>query len=305
MRNSLSKEWMFSYISVFVTAVLVFALPKIFLEHFSIANITFNVVRAPEMVFAGRWIHFVTMFVLFEVVGIYIVVYGWKIRSQFLTVSQRWVVYGAELVTLMAGTGLLFYDFIFKKTMAGSNMIGVGIMEQALSGYIVFVTQQSAYLMLSNMHIIFTTAAAIYATTAISNYIICSIFECELSEVAVEARRDAYYRTLYASTALLTVGVLQLAAWLGLPTDSIVEKEEFTRLVTSITIYLSVLFTLMAIVSALFSAFSFNESVNKSHLDPTVKKELQINLFDRTMLISVFLPAIAGYLIKIVPLLFA
>jgi hypothetical protein len=298
--------WIRSYFSIFTPAVLVFVLPKLFLDNFGISEIAFSITKEPASLFASRWINFVSMFVLFEVIGIYIVIYGWQLRQRFLTGPQRIIVYSAELIVVVVATALLLLDLMGGKSMAGSNMIGAGNMERALDGYTVFLTQQSAFATLSIMHAVFTTGSVIYGVTAISNYAICGIYNVELqgNEASIKARRDAYYRTLYASAALLTVGVLQLAAWLGLPSDNIVEKEHFTKLVTSITIYLSMLFTLIAVVAATLSAFAFNESVKKYHLDAVSKEKLEITLFDKTMIVSVFLPAIAGYLMKIVPWLF-
>ncbi len=303
----LSRDWMFRYFKIYIPAVLVFVLPKIFTEYFSIGGIAFNIKHESALLFASRWIHFVSMFVLFEIVGIYILVSGWIMRRRFLTLQRRCVVYGAEGIVFLGATALLIFDVVSGKSMAGSNMIGAGNMEHALSGYTIFLTQQTAFEMLNIMHIVFTTGAVIYTLSAISNYAVCGIFGRELQghEADIEERRNAYYRTLYASTALLTVGVLQLAAWLGLPTDNIVEKVEFTKLVTAITIYLSMLFTLIAVVSASLSAFAFNEGVKRYVAEGPMREKLLITLFDRTMLISVFLPAIAGYLIKVVPLLFA
>lgn len=307
MSYYLNREWISKYLKIYVPAVAVFVVPKIFMEYFSIGGLNFTITQEPARLFASRWIHFVSMFVLFEIVGIYILVSGWFIRRRFLTLQKQLVVYGAEGFVLVAATALLIFDVVSGKSMAGSNMIGSGNMEQALNGYSIFLTQQTAFEMLNIMHVIFTTGSVIYTLSAISNYAVCGIFGKELQgdEADIEERRNAYYRTLYASTALLTVGVLQLAAWLGLPTDNIVEKEEFTKLVTAMTIYLSMLFTLIAVVSASLSAFAFNEGVRKYVADGPVQEKLQITLFDRTMLISVFLPAIAGYLIKVVPLLFA
>ena len=307
MSDKLGGEWLTGYLKIYVTAVLVFVVPKTFIDYFAVGELSFTINSEPARLFASRWIHFVSMFVLFEIVGIYIVISGWIIRRRFLTLRQRLVVYGAEVAVLFAASALLIFDVLSGRSMAGSNMIGAGNMELALHGYTIFVTQRPAFETLTVMHVVFTTGSVIYALSAISNYAACGVFDKERPTVEsdIEERRNAYYRTLYASTALLTVGVLQLAAWLGLPTDNIGEKEEFTKLVTAMTIYLSMLFTLIAVVSATLSAFAFNEGVKSYTADGALRKQLQITLFDRTMLISVFLPAIAGYLIKVVPLLFA
>lgn len=301
------NQWTVKYLKIYIPAVLAFSAPKIFIEYFSIDDLKLTISKAPSILFASRWINFVSMFILFEVVGIYIVISGWVIRRRFLTLQQRLVVYGAEGFVILVATALLIFDVVSGQSMAGSNMIGAGNMEQALNGYTVFLTQQTAFETLYVMHIVFTTGSVIYALSAISNYAVCGIIGEEMQgrEADIEARRDAYYRTLYASTALLTVGVLQLAAWLSLPIDNISEKEHFTKLVTAITIYLSMLFTLIAIISATFSAFAFNEGVKKHIADEVLREKLKITMFDKTMLVSVFLPAIAGYLIKIIPLLFA
>ncbi|CVI17419.1 membrane hypothetical protein [Agrobacterium fabacearum CFBP 5771] len=306
MGRVVGGKWFKRYLMVVIPAIAVFFIPKILVEYFAIGDLNFRIKEASSTLFASRWLHFVAMFVLFEVVGIYIVVSGWMMRRIFLTVPERLAVYGVEFAVLTVATILLIFDLISGQSMAGSNMIGAGNMEGALKGYVVHLTQSNAFDALTVMHVIFTTGSVAYTLTAISNYAISGIFEDRTEDNSViEERREAFYRTLYASTALLTVGVLQLAAWLGLPTDNIEQKEEFTKLVTAMTIYLSMLFTLIAIVSAYLSASCFNRSVSVSVPDRKRREELQIKIFDRKMIISMFLPAIAGYLVKLVPLLFA
>lgn len=307
MNVDVTPNWINSYLKVLTVSILVFTAPKLFIEYFAISDINFAINKSTSAQFASRWMHFVTMFTLFEIIGVYIIISGWNIRRRFLVKSQLIFIYISELLVVSIASALLVFDILSGKSMAGSNMIGAGNMERALAGYTVFLTQNNVFSVLEIMHVIFTTGSVIYAVTIISNFAVCSVF-WENGQVAlddIEDRRDEYYRNLYGSTALLTIGVLQLAAWLGLPTDNIVEKVQFTNLVTSITIYLSMLFTLIAVVSAGMAAFMFNANVKLAISDPVVRERLKITMFDRTMLISVFLPAIAGYLIKAVPLLFA
>ncbi len=71
------------------------------------------------------------------------------------------------------------------------------------------------------------------------------------------------------------------------------------------TIYLSMSFTLIAITASLLSLNLYNENVAKSGLPDKKQRLLIINLFDKKVIISVLMPAVADYLMKVVPFLFA
>ncbi len=220
-------KWWSQYLFIFITSVLVFFVPKTIIEYIAISELNFTVKDASSALFVSRWIHFVAMFVLFEIVGLYILFSSINLRKELLNGYQFSFVYLSEFVVLLVASLLLLSDIILGQPMAGSNMIGFGYMQQSLSQYEVFYSGADAFTALGIMHVILSTGAVVYTVTTISNFAICGIFSdtSVSTEEDLKKRREYFYRNLYASAALLTVGVLQLAAWIGLPTDNIESKE--------------------------------------------------------------------------------
>jgi hypothetical protein len=310
VRVDIQKNWLVRYFIVIVASILIFFVPKMVFEYINVVGIEFKFSDKNPAEFASRWTYLLGMFSLFHIVGFYNIIFGWELRRHVLSRDLRLVVYSTEAAVVVIAMVLLIGVF-GKQTdaLVAMNMLGRGNIASGLDGYQVTVWGFSVFQVATWIHFSFTLGAVIYATTCITNYVVCTNFRRFSSNKKnivgrVEWFKERYHRNLYGSTALLTAGVLQLAAWLGLSADRVIEKEIYGQLVLSILIYHSLLFTLVAFCSAVITAIWFNQAVKRSAMDQREKDRLSILIFDKAMIISVILPTTAGYLIKVVPMLF-
>ncbi|TGT44416.1 hypothetical protein [Mesorhizobium sp. M8A.F.Ca.ET.165.01.1.1] len=298
-------NWFKYYAGILVLSLSLFVGPKFALERFSVSGGNFTIVSQKDALFAANWNYFLLTVVLFQIAGWYSVAYGGFIRRIFLTKTQLVLTYVADL----AATGLAIILLIMDKSiwagiLAGNDIIGIGTLQRALAGRTV-IDGMGAAQVVSLIHMGIYVTAATFASTLITNFVVCadwrSAKNAPQNKARIEYMKQCFFRNMYASTILLTVGVFQLAAWVGLPATQIPEPKDFSEYVTSIIIYMSVSFSLIAFSAFTLSVLLFNMNVRHSELSDGDKNELAITVFDTKLVLSAAFPALMAFVTKTVP----
>lgn len=297
-----SRVWLWRYFVILGPCFLMFVIPTMLLEQLY-PRFTFPVVPAEPTAITSKWIAFVLALSVFEIVGIYCVVSGILLRNRLLDTGSRYLAYVADLVVLF----LYWVVIRIGGHIPGSEIVGYNVMIEALRD---LELQISAWKIVGALNVIETVmaiSAVVFITFIISNFALIAkntSFEDtgDRAVIRINHYTSLYYDNLYATCGLLTAGIVLTSTWLSLPHDSVVGRDEFGGIVTSLVAYRAVLFSFLAFYSAITASRYLNRAVaHAARTDLEFSREHSIKMLDSTVIITSLIPAAAGFLFKFVP----